>query len=223
MGADFIEPDLVSHQGRRAGRPARERDRRDHRRRRPARVRRPRRTTKTVDGVSVTGWFTEDFTLAELKTLRAKERLPAVRQENTLYDGLFQVPTFDEVLDAADQPVSGAAAAPSGCTRRPSTPRYFRSVGPAAGGAAGPRAAPRRPEHAAPRRSFVQSFELTNLRRAAGRLGLRTPRSSSPRPAGRRTTSAPATRARTPYLTTRRAGDAAPTADRRQSARTRTR
>lgn len=57
-----------------------------------------RRTTKTVDGVSVTGWFTEDFTLAELKTLRAKERIPAVRQRNTLYDGRWAIPTFEEVL-----------------------------------------------------------------------------------------------------------------------------
>lgn len=57
-----------------------------------------RRTTKTVDGVAITGWFTEDFTLAELKTLRAKERIPAVRQRNTLYDGRWAVPTFEEVL-----------------------------------------------------------------------------------------------------------------------------
>ncbi|MCB5168994.1 glycerophosphodiester phosphodiesterase [Streptomyces bambusae] len=57
-----------------------------------------RRTTKTIDGVAVTGWFTEDFTLAELKTLRAKERIPAVRQRNTLYDGRWAVPTFEEVL-----------------------------------------------------------------------------------------------------------------------------
>ncbi|MGW1765257.1 glycerophosphodiester phosphodiesterase [Streptomyces sp. NPDC002073] len=57
-----------------------------------------RRTTKTVDGVAVTGWFTEDFTLAELKTLRAKERIPALRQRNTLYDGRWAVPTFEEVL-----------------------------------------------------------------------------------------------------------------------------
>ncbi|MET3986233.1 glycerophosphodiester phosphodiesterase [Streptomyces sp. PvR034] len=62
-----------------------------------------RRTTKSVDGVSVTGWFTEDFTLAELKTLRAKERIPAVRQRNTLYDGRWEVPTFEEVLRWADR------------------------------------------------------------------------------------------------------------------------
>ncbi|WP_030765577.1 MULTISPECIES: glycerophosphodiester phosphodiesterase [unclassified Streptomyces] len=62
-----------------------------------------RRATKTVDGVAVTGWFTEDFTLAELKTLRAKERIPAVRGRNTLYDGRWAVPTFEEVLRWADR------------------------------------------------------------------------------------------------------------------------
>ncbi|MGW9432083.1 glycerophosphodiester phosphodiesterase family protein, partial [Streptomyces decoyicus] len=50
-----------------------------------------RKTTKTVDGVKLTGWFTEDFTLAELKTLRAKERIPGTRQHNTLYDGVWEV------------------------------------------------------------------------------------------------------------------------------------
>ncbi|KWT63557.1 glycerophosphodiester phosphodiesterase [Streptomyces albus subsp. albus] len=62
-----------------------------------------RRTTKTVDGVKLTGWFTEDFTLAELKTLRAKERIPGTRQHNTLYDGVWDVPTFEEVLKWADR------------------------------------------------------------------------------------------------------------------------
>ncbi|WP_258025441.1 glycerophosphodiester phosphodiesterase [Streptomyces bambusae] len=62
-----------------------------------------RRTTKSIDGVSVTGWFTEDFTLAELKTLRAKERIPALRQRNTLYDGRWEVPTFEEVLRWAER------------------------------------------------------------------------------------------------------------------------
>src|SRR5689334_11983393 len=58
-----------------------------------------RKTTKTIDGESVTGWFTEDFTLAELKSLRARERLPALRPANSRYDGAFEVPTFEEVLD----------------------------------------------------------------------------------------------------------------------------
>ncbi|MEU2516200.1 glycerophosphodiester phosphodiesterase [Streptomyces syringium] len=62
-----------------------------------------RKTTKTVDGEAHTGWFTEDFTLAELKTLRAKERIPATRGHNTLYDGRWQVPTLEEVLKWADE------------------------------------------------------------------------------------------------------------------------
>ncbi len=62
-----------------------------------------RKTTKSVDGVSYTGWFTEDFTLAELKTLRAKERIPGTRQENTLYDGRWEIPTLEEVLQWAER------------------------------------------------------------------------------------------------------------------------
>src|SRR6185369_17125484 len=58
-----------------------------------------RKTTKKIDGESISGWFTEDFTLAELKTLRARERLPGLRSANTRWDGAFQIPTFEEVLD----------------------------------------------------------------------------------------------------------------------------
>jgi glycerophosphoryl diester phosphodiesterase len=58
-----------------------------------------RRTTKTIDGVRVTGWFAEDFTLAEIKTLRAVERIPDIRPRNTRYDGRYEIPTFAEVLD----------------------------------------------------------------------------------------------------------------------------
>lgn len=62
-----------------------------------------RKTTKVVDGTSITGWFTEDFTLAELKTLRARERLPQLRTANTRFDGMFEVPTFEEVLQLVEQ------------------------------------------------------------------------------------------------------------------------
>ncbi|GGQ66113.1 glycerophosphodiester phosphodiesterase [Streptomyces flaveolus] len=62
-----------------------------------------RRRTKLLDGVSTTGWFTEDFTLAELKTLRATERIPANRPHNTLYDGRWEIPTFEEVLRWQDE------------------------------------------------------------------------------------------------------------------------
>ncbi|GAA3993137.1 glycerophosphodiester phosphodiesterase [Streptomyces plumbiresistens] len=62
-----------------------------------------RKTTKVLDGVSTTGWFTEDFTLAELKTLRAIERIPANRPHNTLYNGRWEIPTFEEVLKWQDE------------------------------------------------------------------------------------------------------------------------
>ncbi|MGW2959751.1 glycerophosphodiester phosphodiesterase [Streptomyces sp. NPDC001220] len=62
-----------------------------------------RRTTKVLDGIPTTGWFTEDFTLAELKTLRAIERIPANRPHNTLYNGHWEIPTFEEVLKWQDE------------------------------------------------------------------------------------------------------------------------
>ena len=60
-----------------------------------------RKATKTIDGQSITGWFTEDFTLAEIKTLRARERLPQLRPGNAKYDGQAQLLTFDEVVAIA--------------------------------------------------------------------------------------------------------------------------
>jgi glycerophosphoryl diester phosphodiesterase len=60
-----------------------------------------RRTTKTIDGQTLTDWFVEDFTLAELKTLRAKERLPQLRAGNTAFDGTFEVATLAEIIALA--------------------------------------------------------------------------------------------------------------------------
>ena len=98
QGADYVEPDLVlSKDGALLARHENEiggtTDVASH----PEFA--TRKTTKTIDGESVTGWFTEDFTLAELKTLRARERLPELRRGNTRYDGVFSIPTFEEVLD----------------------------------------------------------------------------------------------------------------------------
>jgi glycerophosphoryl diester phosphodiesterase len=60
-----------------------------------------RRTTKIVEGAPSTGWFAEDFTLAELRTLRAVERMPALRPLNTAFDGHFGILTLAEVVDLA--------------------------------------------------------------------------------------------------------------------------
>ena len=121
MGADYIEPDLVStkdhvlvarHENEISGTT----DVADH----PEFA--DRKTTKTIDGVAVTGWFTEDFTLAELRTLRAKERLPDIRPANTAFDGLYQIPTFQQVINLAKRRQVGIY---------PETkhPTYFRSIG----------------------------------------------------------------------------------------------
>ncbi|HZJ65603.1 MAG TPA: glycerophosphodiester phosphodiesterase [Kofleriaceae bacterium] len=100
LGADFIEPDLVStrdghlvarHENDISGTT----DVASH----PEFA--SRRATKVVDNVAITGWFTEDFTLAELKTLRARERLPALRPQNATFDGQFEIPTLEEVIALA--------------------------------------------------------------------------------------------------------------------------
>ena len=87
-----------------------------------------RRTTKTIDGVAVTGWFTEDFTLAELRTLRARERIPATRPQNTAFDGRYRVPTFDEVLDLARHSRT-CDGRPVGVYPETKHPTYVDSIG----------------------------------------------------------------------------------------------
>lgn len=127
MGADYIEPDVVStkdhvlvvrHENEISGTT----DVADH----PEFA--TRRVTKTVDGVSLTGWFTEDFTLAEIKTLRAKERLPDVRQHNTLYDGRFEIPTLEEVF-ALRETLSAELHRTIGIIPETKHPTYFSGIG----------------------------------------------------------------------------------------------
>ncbi|MCB2087325.1 MAG: glycerophosphodiester phosphodiesterase [Sphingomonadaceae bacterium] len=97
QGADFIEPDLVlTRDGVLIARHENEISGTTDVASRPEFS--DRMTTRVIDGQEMTGWFTEDFTLAELKTLRAKERLPILRFENAAYDGQFEVPTLAEIL-----------------------------------------------------------------------------------------------------------------------------
>jgi glycerophosphoryl diester phosphodiesterase len=121
IGADFIEPDLVSTKdGVLVTRHENEISSTTDVVSRPAFA--DRKTTKVIDGVTLTGWFTEDFTLAELKTLRAKERIPQLRPDNTVFDGLFEIPTLQEVIDLAQRRRVGIY---------PETkhPTYFDSIG----------------------------------------------------------------------------------------------
>jgi glycerophosphoryl diester phosphodiesterase len=172
MGADFIEPDLVSTKdGVLVARHENEISATTDVASRPefARLRR----TKVIDGTTVTGWFTEDFTLAQLKTLRAVERLPAARQHNTLYNGLFEVPTFQEVLDLRAR-LSRELRREIGVYPETKHPTYFRSIGLAL---EPPLVRTLRRNNLDRRTApvFVQSFEATNLRDLRDRFGLRTP------------------------------------------------
>lgn len=126
QGADFIEPDLVSTShgvlvARHENEISQTTDVENH----------PefsdRYTTKTIDGRAVSGWFTEDFTLAELKTLRATERLPAVRPQNTAYDGLYTIPTLQEVVDLAQRWSTNGRRI--GVYPETKHPAYFDSIG----------------------------------------------------------------------------------------------
>ena len=80
---------------------------------------------KYLDGNSVTGWFVEDFTLAELKTVRARERLP---NRSHAYDGQFEIPTFDEVLALAAR-ATRERGRPVGVYPETKSPSYFRRIG----------------------------------------------------------------------------------------------
>lgn len=156
MGADFIEPDLVStrdgvlvarHENEIGGTT-------DVADRFPE-----RRTTKRIDGDTVTGWFTEDFTLAELRTVRARERLPFRSHE---YDGRFAIPTFDEVLALADS-LGRARGRPVGVYPETKHPSYFRAIGlPLEPGLLAALRARGLDRADAP--VFIQSFEVGNLR-----------------------------------------------------------
>lgn len=171
QGADYIEPDLVltkdgvlvaRHENEIGGTT----DVADH----PEFA--DRKTSKTIDGVEVTGWFTEDFTLAELRTLRARERLPDLRPANVRFNDLYLIPTFEEILKLV-RAKEAEAHRRIGLYPETKHPTYFAKIG--------------LPHQAAllallsrygyENRDdpvFIQSFEVDNLKalRAATRLRL---------------------------------------------------
>ncbi|MBD2201984.1 glycerophosphodiester phosphodiesterase [Calothrix sp. FACHB-1219] len=169
LGADYIEPDLVATQdgvlvARHENEISETTDIAQH----PEFA--ERQTTKIIDGESKTGWFTEDFTLAELKTLRAKERIPQVRSQNTIYDGLLAIPTFQEIIDLA-KTKSIEIGRTIGIYPETKHPTYFQSIGLAleepllailqANGYQGANAP-----------IFIQSFEVSNLKYLANKTDL---------------------------------------------------
>src|SRR3954469_18675066 len=121
MGADYIEPDVVSTKdhvlvARHDNWLNDTTDVADH----------PEfaglKTTKTIDGVRHTDWFAEDFTYAQLRTLRLRERLPAQRPRSAVFNGIDPIASLDEVLQLAKRHHVGVY---------PETkhPTYFRSIG----------------------------------------------------------------------------------------------
>lgn len=164
VGADFIEPDLVAtkdgvlvarHENEISGTT----DVAAH----PAFA--ARKATKVIDGVPTTGWFTEDFTLAELKTLRARERLPQLRPGNTKFDGQETIPTLDEIIALAK-------AARVGIYPETKHPSYFRALGlPLEPPLLAALAHAGWTTKAAP--VFIQSFEVGNLKALRGQTRVR--------------------------------------------------
>jgi glycerophosphoryl diester phosphodiesterase len=127
-GADYIEPDLVMtrdgvliarHENEIGGTT----DVAQHRQFAA------RRRTQSIDGESMTGWFTEDFTLAEIKILRARERLPDLRPQNCAFDGRFEIPTFDEIMQLAAAANERRGGARIGVYPETKHPSHFAGLG----------------------------------------------------------------------------------------------
>lgn len=165
QGTDFIEPDLVMTRdhaliARHENEIGETTD---------AAERFPdRRRTAVIDGRTVTGWFAEDFTLAEIRTLRARERLPFRNHE---YDGRFEVPSFEDILDfvAAEEQRLGRRI---GLYPETKHPTYHESRGlPITDSLLA--ALERRGYTRSHDPVFIQSFETANLKRLRPRTRLR--------------------------------------------------
>jgi len=166
-GADFIEPDLVvSRDGVLIARHENNIAETTDVSERPEFA--ARRTQKSVDGTEQVGWFTEDFTLAELHTLRARERLPGIRAESHGYDGMFRLCTFAEIVDFAAAEAA-ARGRPIGLIPELKHSTYFAGLG-----------LPLEPRFIAELKAsrylaqaplIVQSFEVGNLKTLRRELG----------------------------------------------------
>ncbi|WLQ11615.1 glycerophosphodiester phosphodiesterase family protein [Hahella aquimaris] len=168
QGADFIEPDLVpTKDGHLIARHENElggsTDVADH----PEFT--DRKTTKMIDGVAMTGWFSEDFTLAEIKTLRAKERIPEVRPRNTRFDGKFAIPTLEEIIGMV-RLIEHNTGKKVGLYPETKHPTYFAKEGEFLGGGKINMSIGRKlietlvsENFTDPTRVYIQSFEVENL------------------------------------------------------------
>ncbi|KAF0113244.1 MAG: glycerophosphoryl diester phosphodiesterase [Hyphomonadaceae bacterium] len=170
MGADFIEPDLVfTKDSQLVCRHENEISTTTNVSALPEFA--ERKTTKTIDGETLNGWFTEDFTLAELKSLRGKERLPPLRPQNTAYDNQYSIPTFEELLELRARK-SAQTGREIGVYPETKHPSYFKSIGFEFDSALldlcekyglNTKTSP----------IFIQSFEVENLKQLAGKTQIK--------------------------------------------------
>jgi len=165
-GADYIEPDLVmTRDGVLIARHENEIGGTTDVAQRPEFA--MRRRTQVIDGEATDGWFTEDFTLSEIKSLRARERLADLRPQNTIFDGRFSVPTFDEIMQLVISANRRSANRPIGVYPETKHPAHFARLGLPLESAV--LNALRRYGYAkqgAP--VFIQSFDPNNLRQLRG-------------------------------------------------------
>jgi glycerophosphoryl diester phosphodiesterase len=162
QGADYIEPDLVlTKDGALVDRHENEISGTTNVASHPEFA--ARKATKVVDGESVTGWFTENFTLAELKTLRARERLPQLRPDSAKYDGQFAVMTLDEII-ALVRAREKATKRRIGIYPETKHPSYFAKLGLSFDKAL-LQTLKRGGYSKATDPIFIQSFEVGNLKR----------------------------------------------------------
>lgn len=127
LGADYIEPDLViSKDGVLIARHENEISQTTDIANHPEFAH--LKTTKIIDGEIQTGWFTEDLTLSELKSLTVKERIPQIRPQNTAYNGFLKIPTLEEIIDLAEKK-SLENSRQIGIYPETKHPTYFQSIG----------------------------------------------------------------------------------------------
>lgn len=169
-GADFMEPDLVSTKDHvLVARHENEISETTNVADRPEFAARKR--SQMIDGFEVSGWFTEDFTLDELRTLRARERLPQLRPGNKSFDGQAQIPTLTEIIALAKS-ASEKSGRTIGIYPETKHPSHFRKIG-----------LPLEPVllavlaeagwTTAEAPVFIQSFEVDNLKALRGQTGVR--------------------------------------------------
>jgi glycerophosphoryl diester phosphodiesterase len=167
MGADFIEPDLVStRDGRLVARHEPDITETTDVAQRPEFA--ARRRMARLDGIEHVGWFTVDFTLEELRTLRAVQPRPGRSKE---FDGLFQIPTLEEIIALA-RSASAAGGRTIGIYPETKHPTWHCEQGlPLEPALLAALAEAGWTSREAP--VFIQSFESGNLRWLRGQTGVR--------------------------------------------------